>query len=94
MFQVPEANILGKFGEGYKYAVGMLNEGRIGIGSQMVGLAQGAVDIALKYTMERHQFGKRIYDFQVRGHLIYFTNSCTHALHPPFTSILPHCYPC
>ncbi|CAG0882838.1 unnamed protein product [Darwinula stevensoni] len=67
---VPEANILGKFGEGYKYAVGMLNEGRIGIGAQMVGLAQGAVDIALKYTMERRQFGKRIYDFQAIRHQV------------------------
>lgn len=63
--EVPESNILGEFGHGYKYAIGMLNEGRIGIGAQMVGLAQGCLDATVPYTLQRTQFGKRIFDFQV-----------------------------
>lgn len=63
--QVPAANILGEFGHGYKYAIGMLNEGRIGIGAQMVGLAQGCFDATLPYTLERKQFGQKIFNFQV-----------------------------
>ena len=61
---VPEANVLGDVGKGYKVAIETLNEGRIGIGAQMVGLAQGAFNHAMAYTKERKQFGKRICDFQ------------------------------
>jgi alkylation response protein AidB-like acyl-CoA dehydrogenase len=61
---VPRANILGDAGKGYKVAIETLNEGRIGIGAQMVGLAQGALNHALAYTRERKQFGKAISDFQ------------------------------
>lgn len=63
--QVPETAILGKVGQGYKYAISMLNEGRIGIGAQMVGLAQGCFDATIPYTLSRVQFGKRVFDFQV-----------------------------
>ena len=62
--QVPRANVLGEVGKGYKVAIETLNEGRIGIGAQMVGLAQGALDAAIHYTKERKQFGKPIADFQ------------------------------
>lgn len=61
---VPEENILGEFGKGYKVAIETLNEGRIGIGAQMVGLAQGAYEAALGYVQERKQFGKKVSDFQ------------------------------
>ena len=62
--RVPRANVLGEAGKGYKVAIETLNEGRIGIGAQMVGLAQGALDHAVRYTKERKQFGKAIADFQ------------------------------
>ena len=61
---VPRANVLGEVGKGYKVAIETLNEGRIGIGAQMVGLAQGALDAAIGYTKERKQFGKAIAEFQ------------------------------
>jgi alkylation response protein AidB-like acyl-CoA dehydrogenase len=61
---VPRENVLGEVGRGYKVAIETLNEGRIGIGAQMVGLAQGALDHALTYIKERKQFGKAIADFQ------------------------------
>jgi alkylation response protein AidB-like acyl-CoA dehydrogenase len=61
---VPRANVLGEAGKGYKVAIETLNEGRIGIGAQMVGLAQGALDATIRYTKERKQFGKAIADFQ------------------------------
>ncbi|HEY7447214.1 MAG TPA: acyl-CoA dehydrogenase [Vicinamibacterales bacterium] len=61
---VPKENVLGDVGRGYKVAIETLNEGRIGIGAQMVGLAQGALDHALAYIKERKQFGKAIADFQ------------------------------
>ena len=64
--KVPESNILGQVGQGYKYAISMLNEGRIGIGAQMLGLAQGCFDATVPYTLQRVQFGKRIFDFQVK----------------------------
>src|ERR671939_184742 len=63
-FRVPPANVLGEVGKGYKVAIETLNEGRIGIGAQMVGLAQGALDATIRYTKERRQFGKAIADFQ------------------------------
>ena len=61
---VPKSHVLGEVGRGYKVAIETLNEGRIGIGAQMVGLAQGALDHAIAYTRERKQFGKAIGDFQ------------------------------
>ncbi len=62
--RVPSENVLGKIGEGYKYAISILNEGRIGIAAQMVGLAQGAYDASIPYTFQRKQFGKKVGDFQ------------------------------
>ncbi len=62
--RVPRANILGEIGKGYKVAIETLNEGRIGIGAQMVGLARGALEHALRYTRERKQFGRPIAEFQ------------------------------
>lgn len=62
--RVPKENILGDYGKGYKVAIETLNEGRIGIGAQMVGLAQGAFDAALGYVQERKQFGQAISEFQ------------------------------
>lgn len=63
--RVHESAILGEFGKGYQIAAGFLNEGRIGIASQMVGLAQGCFDATIPYTMERKQFGTPIFNFQV-----------------------------
>jgi butyryl-CoA dehydrogenase/short/branched chain acyl-CoA dehydrogenase len=62
--RVPKENLLGEPGKGYKVAIETLNEGRIGIGAQMIGLARGALDGALRYAQEREQFGKRISEFQ------------------------------
>jgi butyryl-CoA dehydrogenase/short/branched chain acyl-CoA dehydrogenase len=62
--RVPVANVLGEVGNGYKIAIETLNEGRIGIGAQMTGLAQGALDHALAYAKQRKQFGKTIGEFQ------------------------------
>jgi butyryl-CoA dehydrogenase/short/branched chain acyl-CoA dehydrogenase len=62
--RVPKQNVLGEVGKGYKIAIETLNEGRIGIGAQMVGVAQGSFEYALKYSQERQQFGKPIAEFQ------------------------------
>ncbi|MAL16916.1 MAG: acyl-CoA dehydrogenase [Balneola sp.] len=62
--RVPKENVVGEVGKGYKVAIETLNEGRIGIGAQMIGIAQGAFDAALAYVQERKQFGKAISDFQ------------------------------
>ena len=62
--RVPRMNVLGEVGKGYKVAIETLNEGRIGIGAQMIGLTQGALDHAVRYVKERKQFGKPIADFQ------------------------------
>ncbi len=62
--RVPKANVLGPVGKGYKVAIETLNEGRIGIGAQMVGIAQGALDAAIAYSRERKQFGKPVSQFQ------------------------------
>ncbi len=62
--RVPKENVVGEVGKGYKIAIETLNEGRIGIGAQMLGLAQGALDHALRYSRERKQFGKPIAEFQ------------------------------
>ena len=61
---VPKSQILGEVGKGYKVAIETLNEGRIGIGAQMLGLAQGALDHTIAYVKERKQFGKAIGEFQ------------------------------
>jgi alkylation response protein AidB-like acyl-CoA dehydrogenase len=68
--RVPRANVLGEGGKGYKVAIETLNEGRIGIGAQMIGLAQGALDHTVAYTKERKQFGKPIAEFQAVQHQI------------------------
>ena len=62
--RVPRAHILGEAGKGYKTAIETLNEGRIGIGAQMIGLARGALDHAIAYTKQRKQFGKAVAEFQ------------------------------
>src|SRR5688572_11611707 len=62
--KVPKENVLGEVGKGYKVSIETLNEGRIGIGAQMVGIAQGAYEAALSYTKEREQFGQPINAFQ------------------------------
>jgi alkylation response protein AidB-like acyl-CoA dehydrogenase len=62
--RVPKSHVLGEVGKGYKVAIETLNEGRIGIGAQMLGLAAGALEHAVKYTKERKQFGRSIADFQ------------------------------
>ncbi len=62
--RVPKENVLGELGKGYKIAIETLNEGRIGIGAQMTGLAQGAFELAVRYSQERQQFGKPIAEFQ------------------------------
>jgi len=62
--RVPKANVMGEVGKGYKVAIETLNEGRIGIGAQMVGVARGALEHAIAYAKERKQFGKPIADFQ------------------------------
>jgi alkylation response protein AidB-like acyl-CoA dehydrogenase len=63
--KVPKENVLGEVGKGYKVSIETLNEGRIGIGAQMLGIAQGAYEAALRYTAEREQFGQSINNFQV-----------------------------
>lgn len=62
--KVPKENVLGPVGQGYKIAIETLNEGRIGIGAQMIGVGQGALDAAVAYVKERKQFGKTIAEFQ------------------------------
>jgi butyryl-CoA dehydrogenase/short/branched chain acyl-CoA dehydrogenase len=62
--RIPKDNVLGEPGKGYKIAIETLNEGRIGIGAQMIGLARGAWEFAAKYAQERKQFGKAIAEFQ------------------------------
>ncbi len=62
--RVPQENVLGPVGQGYKIAIETLNEGRIGIGAQMIGIARGALEAATAYVKERRQFGKAIADFQ------------------------------
>jgi alkylation response protein AidB-like acyl-CoA dehydrogenase len=62
--RVPKENVLGEVGKGYKVSIETLNEGRIGIGAQMIGIARGALAAALSYTSEREQFGKAVNEFQ------------------------------
>ena len=63
--QVEANDVLGEVGMGYKYCINILNEGRIGIAAQQVGIAKGCMDIAMPYMMERQQFGQPIANFQV-----------------------------
>jgi len=62
--KVPKENVLGEVGKGYKTSIETLNEGRIGIGAQMIGISRGALESSLRYTTERQQFGKSINEFQ------------------------------
>ena len=62
--EVPKENVIGEIGKGYKIAIETLNEGRIGIGAQMLGIAQGAYDATVQYIKTREQFGKAIGQFQ------------------------------
>jgi alkylation response protein AidB-like acyl-CoA dehydrogenase len=62
--RVPRENVMGDVGKGYKIAIETLNEGRIAIGAQMIGLARGALEAAIAYSKQRKQFGKAISDFQ------------------------------
>jgi butyryl-CoA dehydrogenase/short/branched chain acyl-CoA dehydrogenase len=62
--KVPKENVLGEVGKGYKVSIETLNEGRIGIGAQMIGIARGALEAAIAYTGERQQFGKPVNQFQ------------------------------
>jgi alkylation response protein AidB-like acyl-CoA dehydrogenase len=68
--RIPRDNVLGEVGRGYKIAIETLNEGRIAIGAQMIGIAQGALDHAIKYTKERKQFGRAVAEFQAVQHQI------------------------
>lgn len=77
--RVPSSAVLGEVGKGYRTAIETLNEGRIGIGAQMVGLAQGALDHAVKYTRDRRQFGKAIADFQSVQHQLARAATDVHA---------------
>uniref|UniRef100_A0AAZ3S364 Acyl-CoA dehydrogenase/oxidase C-terminal domain-containing protein n=1 Tax=Oncorhynchus tshawytscha TaxID=74940 RepID=A0AAZ3S364_ONCTS len=68
--KVPEKNVLGQIGHGYKYAIGMLNEGRIGMRCSDAGTGSGLLRPGRSYTRQRVQFGKRIFDFQAMQHQI------------------------
>jgi alkylation response protein AidB-like acyl-CoA dehydrogenase len=67
--RVPKSQLLGEYGKGYKYSIETLNIGRIGIGAQMLGLAEGSLNATLPYLMERSQFGRKIGEFQAMQHL-------------------------
>jgi alkylation response protein AidB-like acyl-CoA dehydrogenase len=62
--QVPKENVIGEVGKGYKVAIETLNEGRIGIGAQMLGISNAALNYAMQYSKERQQFGKNLAEFQ------------------------------
>jgi len=73
--KVPAENLIGEEGKGYKYAIEILNEGRVGIAAQMVGIAQGAFNKAVPYTFDRKQFGQPVGMFQ--GMQMQFAESAT-----------------
>jgi len=77
--RVPKSAVLGNVGEGYKVAIGLLNEGRIGIGAQMVGIAQGCFDMTIPYLKDRKQFGQSVADFQGMQFQIAHTATEIHA---------------
>lgn len=62
--RVPKENVMGEVGKGYKIAIEILNEGRIGIGAQMIGISRGALEASIHYTSEREQFDKKVNEFQ------------------------------
>ncbi|KHJ42994.1 putative acyl-CoA dehydrogenase [Trichuris suis] len=66
--RIPANCVLGEVGQGYRYAMEALNEGRIGIAAQMIGISQGCIDRTIPYLKERKQFGRRIFDFQRNEH--------------------------
>jgi len=66
--KIPLENLVGEEGKGYKYAIEILNEGRIGIAAQMLGIAKGAFEKVVPYAYERKQFGQAVGDFQAMGH--------------------------
>ena len=68
--RVPKSNVMGQIGKGYRYAMEILNEGRIGIGAQMLGLAEGALESTLPYLHERKAFKQRLWDFQAMQHQV------------------------
>ncbi|EEB13160.1 Short/branched chain specific acyl-CoA dehydrogenase, putative [Pediculus humanus corporis] len=68
--KIHKSAVLGELYQGYKYAAGFLNESRIGVAAQMLGLAQGCFDVTIPYTLERKQFGHKIFDFQAMQHQI------------------------
>lgn len=68
--RIHKDNVLGGIGHGYKFAAGYLNEGRIGIGAQMLGIAQGCYDATIPYLLVRKQFGKEIFEFQSLQHQV------------------------
>jgi len=68
--KVDRSRVLGEVGQGYKYAIEMLNEGRIGIGAQMVGLAQGCLDATVPYLLNRKQFKQHLFQFQAVQHAV------------------------
>ena len=68
--QINGDQVLGEVGKGYKYSIEILNEGRIGIAAQMVGLARGALDATIPYLHERKQFGQSIWNFQAIQHQV------------------------
>ncbi|XKL69313.1 hypothetical protein PGB90_007082 [Kerria lacca] len=68
--EVPKEDVLGEVGHGYKYAIQYLNEGRIGIGAQMIGIAQGALNATIPYMFERKQFNQKLFYFQTVQHQI------------------------
>lgn len=78
---VSRDNILGSVGDGYKIAIGLLNEGRIGIAAQMLGLAKGSFDVGMKYMMDRKQFGQPIAEFQGMKHQYAQINTEIQAAH-------------
>lgn len=65
MLKVSSEDVLGEIGHGYRYSIETLNEGRIAIAGQMLGLSQGCIDRTIPYLKERQQFGQPIYGFQV-----------------------------
>ena len=76
--------MLGEVGQGYRYCIDILNEGRIGIGAQMIGLCRGALDCTVPYLHERIQFGQPIWNFQVFKHY-----NCSFLKKTPFLRVLP-----
>jgi alkylation response protein AidB-like acyl-CoA dehydrogenase len=73
-FKIPRSNVLGEIGQGYKYTIQYLNEGRIGIGAQMIGISQGTLNATIPYLFERAQFNQKLFYFQVRTNSDKYSN--------------------